>query len=152
MFTKSFVHNATVVLTITLFFLTPFLIHAQATSSTELRAIIRAAILKDPRAAGLQSQEIDAMVEALTVRAQTQGVTPQDLTYVPGTVSPDWVPPESSTKAGCADTSSPLCALGYAMGFGNPDKRIPIGLWLTSGVLIFVIWRMQKLHLHSKEN
>lgn len=120
--------------------LLPLLIHAQTTSASDLSTTVRAALLKDPRAAALPPSELDAMVNALTAKAQAQGMTAQDIAYRPGTIVPS-VPVSSGT---CTDISSPLCALGQALGFDSPDKRVPIGLWITSVLLIVVIWHMRK--------
>jgi len=128
------------------FLILPLLTHAQTsgstTSSATLSAIIRAAILKDPRAAALPAAQLDAMVSALTSQAQAQGVTAQAIAYRPNAPVPNYTTP---FKPGtCADISSPLCVLGQSLGFDNPNKEVPIGLWITSGLLIAVIWHMRR--------
>jgi hypothetical protein len=118
----------------------------QSTDSAALQATIRAEILKDPRSSSLTSAQIDALVAALSSQAQKQGVTAQAIAYRPGA----FVPPTNSNSAfgyepgTCTDISSPLCALGQALGFDNPDKEVPIGLWITSVLLIAVIWLMRR--------
>jgi hypothetical protein len=128
-----------------LLLLLPFASYAQSSVSsnlTVLQATIRAAILKDPRSASMSQAQIDAMVSALASQAQSQGVTAQDIAYNPGTPVPTITasyPPE-----GCTDISSSLCTLGQALGFDTPDKEVPIGLWITSGLLIGIIWLMRR--------
>lgn len=149
--TISFRYQIAVLMSL-LFLITPFLIHAQTTDQSELRAVIRAAILKDSRSASLPPAQIETMVDALTARAQTQGVTPAAIAFRAGSVDDTVVLPSHTTTQQtvvCADISSPLCALGYAVGFNNPDKSVPIGLWITSGILTIVIWRMQKMRLEG---
>ena len=128
---------------VTMCILLPLSLHAQASSASDLSAAIRAAVLKDPRAASLPPSELNAIVDALTVKAQSQGLTAQAIAYVPG--SKNVVTPAAPGSSGtCTDISSPLCTLGQALGFDNPDKRVPIGLWLTSALLIAIIWHMRK--------
>ena len=129
-----------------LVFISPLTTHAQAATSTaDLSATIRSAILKDPRAQGLTPTQLEAMVEILTSQAQSQGMTAQDIAYRPGHPDTLGPTPSSSLPSGsCIDISSPLCPLGQALGFDTPDKRVPIGLWITSALLVAVIWHMRK--------
>jgi hypothetical protein len=118
---------------------------AQSADSAALQATIRAEILKDPRSAALTSAQVDALVAALASQAQVQGVTAQAIAYRPGAFVPDATSYGSGYQSGiCTDISSPLCALGQALGFDNPDKEVPIGLWITSGLLIAIIWHMRR--------
>jgi hypothetical protein len=133
------------ILFVALLLLTPLFIHAQinpSADSAQLRATIRSAILQDPRSASIPSAQLDVMVDALVTRAQGQGITSQSLAYVPGAIPRQ--PLASNDALPCDGISPALCPLAYAMGYNNPDKSVPIGLWITSGILIWVISRMRK--------
>jgi hypothetical protein len=136
------------------FSIVPAAVHAQSSTDASTDAstgvsagaslsdTIRAAILKDPRSANLSQSQIDAMVSALSSQAQTQGVTPQEIAYHPGAFV--GIPSTSDSSIDCTDVSSWLCPLGVALGFDTSDKEVPIGLWITSGILIVVIWEVRK--------
>jgi hypothetical protein len=120
----------------------PLLIHAQTSVSTDISTSIRAEILKDPHASILTPAQIDTMVAALTSQAQARGVTPQDFTYHPGVPDPSAIPVPPTDP--CADVSSALCNLGKVYGINSDDIGISLGLWLTSGLLALVIWKVRK--------
>lgn len=52
---------------------------AVGAQSEDLRAAIRAEILKDPRAAGIPSAQIEHMVDLLTEEAEAQGMEPEQI-------------------------------------------------------------------------
>ncbi len=124
--------------------LLPLSLYAQTSTSTELSTAIRAALLKDPRASSLTSVQLDAMIEALSAQAKSQGVTAQDIAYRPGTLVPLTPVSYAGSSGACTDISAAFCTLGQALGFDNPNKEVPIGLWITSGLLIFIIWHMRR--------
>ena len=57
--------------------------HAQASSDSELRETVRAAILADPRSAQMSEADVDSMVAALAGEAEAQGVTSEDIAWRP---------------------------------------------------------------------
>ncbi len=111
-------------------------------SDAELRATIRAAIMSDPRTSDLTEAEIEGMVDALVGEAEAQGVTSQDIVWRPEEPAPAPVPPS------CGSMPALLCALNEALGFDGSDVKIPIGLGITSALLLFVIGSML-LHHHG---
>jgi hypothetical protein len=128
------------------FLIMPLLIHAQTTSQSALDATIRAAIMQDPRSASLTSTQIDAMVTALSAKAQTQGLTAQNIAYRPGTagiVVPAGVTANTPMVSDpCA--LSPACAVGNFLGSGLANNATYVALWILSLLLMFIVWHMRK--------
>jgi hypothetical protein len=118
------------------FLIMPLLIHAQTTS----------AIMQDPRSASLTSTQIDAMVTALSAKAQTQGLTAQNIAYRPGTagiVVPAGVTANTPMVSDpCA--LSPACAVGNFLGSGLANNATYVALWILSLLLMFIVWHMRK--------
>jgi hypothetical protein len=134
-----------VVVVMALFPLTliPLALHAQSDSSA-LRETIRQAISSDPRAAGLSETEISLLTEALLQQAQDQGVTAQDLLYRPGTTFG-----VSDTRG--ADMPGLLSTMTEALGFGDGDNTIPVVLWGSGMVLLFILGTMIEIrHIKHK--
>gem|GEM_PF-5559869 len=138
---KSRIVSFLVLAVLILFAFIPAIIHAQTTPPVDISTSIRAAILKDPHASTLTAAQIDAMVSALSAQAEARGVTPQDFTYHPGVPDPTAIPVQTDP---CANVSAPLCNLGKVFGINSDDLSISFGLWLTSGLLAYVIWKVRK--------
>ena len=119
---------------------TPVVIHAQA--QDDLRATVRAAILTDPRTAELSETDIEVMVAALTEGAAAQGITSEDIA---------WRPQEEgdTTSAACGSMPAFFCTLNQAFGFDGSDTAIPIGLAVSSALLLFLIGSIL-LHQHGR--
>ena len=113
----------------------PVFAHAQ---TTDLNATIRAALYGDPRTAEMSQAQIDAMVSALSQRAQQKGLTPSDITWRP-------LPTSGTTAANsCAGFPVYLCTINDAFGFEGPDYFIPI--WLAACALLFLIINALQAH------
>lgn len=118
-----------------IFLMLPLLAHAQ---SADLNATIRAALYGDPRTATMSQAQIDAMVSALSQRAQQKGLTPSDITWRP-------LPTSGTTAANsCAGFPVYLCTINDAFGFEGPDYFIPI--WLAACALLFLIINALQAH------
>ena len=118
-----------------IFLVLPLLAHAQ---SADLNATIRAALYGDPRTATMSQAQIDAMVSALSQRAQQKGLTPSDITWRP-------LPTSGTTAANsCAGFPVYLCTINDAFGFEGPDYFIPI--WLAACALLFLIINALQAH------
>lgn len=115
----------------------PFLVSAQSSGLSEA---IRAEILKDPRSSNIPSAQVDAMVASLAQAAAQQGVTESDIT---------WRPVES-IEGGTASPCGFLCSVNAIFGFGGDDYTIPIGLGITSALLVLFLSAM--LHRHHKHD
>ena len=103
-----------------------------------LNATIRAALYGDPRTATMSQAQIDAMVSALSQRAQQKGLTPSDITWRP-------LPTSGTTAANsCAGFPVYLCTINDAFGFEGPDYFIPI--WLAACALLFLIINALQAH------
>jgi preprotein translocase subunit SecF len=122
---------------------TPVLMHAQATAPSDLSATIRAAILHDPRSASLSPAQIGAMVSALSSKAQTQGITAQDIAYRPGTAGIAVQTTNASNAASPCSLSS-WCAVGDFLGSGLARNAVYAAFWILSIILIIVVWHMRK--------
>lgn len=118
----------------------------QAQEGADLSATIREAILTDPRSSEMTETEIDAMVSVLAAEAEAQGVSSDDIT---------WRPQDPATFAAGAEVSGEtcgyaafLCALNESFGFDGSDPAIPIGLGISSALLLFIIGSIL-LHIHG---
>src|SRR3989338_4613889 len=111
--------------------------HAQASSDSELRESVRAAILADPRSAQMSEADVDSMVAALAGEAEAQGVTSEDIAWRP-----------QDTPGEPASTCGFLCALNEAFGFDGSDLAIPVGLGVSSPLLLFLTGSIL-LHRHG---
>ena len=114
----------------------PFAVQAQ----DDLTATIRAEILKDPRAAQIPQAQMDTMVAALAEAASKQGVTSSDITWRPAEVDPSLPYDETPCEF--------FCYVNSIFGFGGGDYVIPLGLGVSSAILILIISMM--LHRHHK--
>jgi hypothetical protein len=117
----------------------PFMAGAQ---SLGLQNAIRAEIMKDPRSSEIPPAQIDAMVSALAQTAAAQGVSETDITWRP------------ATRAGAGEPAACgfLCTINQIFGFGGDDFTIPIGLGVTSALLIlFISMMLHRHHVHGVE-
>jgi hypothetical protein len=120
--------------------LLPAVARAQATPPSDLRAIIRAELLSDPRTSSLTQQQLDAMVSLLSQEAQKRGLTAQDLTWHPQTFQGTGASQAAQQPQDCG--SSWTCAAAAAWGFTGPDTIIPFSLGAASMALLWVIAEM----------
>lgn len=117
----------------------PLLAAAQANG---LENAIRAEIMKDPRSQDIPPVQMDAMVTALAQTAAAQGVSESDIT---------WKPATRGTAAAPAECGF-LCTVNRIFGFGGDDYTIPIGLAVTSALLIlFISMMLHRHHVHGVE-
>jgi hypothetical protein len=126
----------------------PLALYAQ--SDTELRDTIRRALLADPRSAAFSEADRELMVDILTMQAQDQGVTTEDLNYRPGSTFGEGA--ENAVEySWCGNMPSTLCAMTQALGFGDGDNTIPVALWGSGMVLLFVLGTMIEIrHIKHK--
>jgi hypothetical protein len=117
----------------------PALVGAQASG---LESAIRAEILKDPRSADIPEAQMDAMVIALAQTASAQGVSEADISWRPATRGGD------ANSGPCGF----FCTVNRIFGFGGDDYTIPIGLGVTSALLIlFISMMLHRHHVHGVE-
>lgn len=123
----------------------PHLAGAQSDAAeTDLHASIRAALMEDPQTAQMSEAQLDSMVAALASQAAKQGVTSEDIRWAPGQVS------ESAANE-CGSMPRVFCMLNNAFGFDGSDMKIPIGLGITSGLLIILLGiALERHHAHVK--
>ncbi len=131
---------------VSLFALLPLTIHAQATSSSELSATIRAQLLSDPRSATLSQAQLDAMVDLLSEEAQKQGLSAQDIMWHPNPPAGGWANTTNPSGEMSCDGSF-TCIVDEAFGFVCPDTSIPFFLGMSSMGLIWILAEM--LHRHK---
>lgn len=120
----------------------PLTLRAQAVSPSDTRAAIRAALIADPRTAGLTEAQLDMMVQILTRQAAGQGLTAEDI---------QWRPQDSIDAQG--DAPAPacdgfLCTMTEAFGFLGGDATIPFFLGMSSMGLIWILAEMLHRHRH----
>ncbi|HVM73613.1 MAG TPA: hypothetical protein VMU13_01905 [Candidatus Paceibacterota bacterium] len=127
--------------------MSPSLAVAQSNNSSlssALSATIRAAIMQDPRSATLSATQIDSMVAALSAKAQTQGLTVQDIAYQPGTRG--ITVPNTGVGAPTVDTcaGSSWCEIGAYLGSGVVRNPFYAAFWVLSLMLMVIILHMRK--------
>lgn len=123
----------------------PLIARAQS-SDADLRATIRAEIMKDPRSASMTEAEITAMVNALTKGAEEQGVESRQFS---ATESSAAAQPESAPA--CGGMPAFLCTINQSFGFDGSNPVLPIALFATSGLLAFLLYELKhhiRLHGH----
>lgn len=113
-------------------FLMPLAASAQ---TSDLKATIRAELLKDPRTTSLTVAQLEAMVELLSGEAQEQGMTPSDIAWRPASFS------QQVTDV-CGATPQVLCIFGVALGFIGSDPTIPYILGAASMALVWILAEM----------
>ena len=123
---------------------------ASNTQAGDLRSTIRAELLKDPRAAQMSQTEFDTMVNALTQGATAQGMTPYDIAWRPAETRAE-VPANADENAFCAGIPGFLCAATSGFGFDGSNTVIPIALFFTSGLLLFLLYELKHHHRHDAE-
>ncbi|HEV3245029.1 MAG TPA: hypothetical protein VG102_01590 [Candidatus Paceibacterota bacterium] len=130
-------------LAISLAFSVATLAYAQTSSQNQLRATIYAEITADPRSQSLTQAQIYALVNALSNKAQEQGVTSDQLTYRPQ------VPTEgASTFMPCNGLS---CSISQAFGLDGSFPIIPIALFALAALFILIYGVMREIrHPHVK--
>jgi len=128
-----------------LLLLLPLALHAQTQSQDQLRATIAAEIASDPRSQTMTQAQTYALVNALTIQAENQGLTSSQLTYRPGVAAPQ---SGATTFESCTDIS---CALGHAFGLDGSIPIIPIALFVIAALFILIYGIMREMgHPHTK--
>ena len=117
---------------------------AFASAKDELDTTIRAIIMSDPNSAALSEAQLDALTTELAERARQDGVTLGDIVWRPETP----VTEEEATSLRCGNVPAFLCVLNEAFGFSGNDLTLPIGFFLTSIVLLFLLWAMINSYRH----
>lgn len=129
----------------------PSLSSAQSSDTASLVTTIRAAIKNDPRSSALPAAQVDSMVQALAAKAQAQGLTAQDIAYLPngiGVVVPagDVAPPQFADP--CAGSTA--CSVGRYLSSGVARNPLYVILWVISFFLAIILWHERKhFHLHD---
>lgn len=116
----------------------PFVAFAE---ESELSAAIRTAIMQDPRASHMTQAQINAMVAALSKEAAQKGVTAYDITWHP---SESVVQPISTDD--CGSMPGFICTVNHAFGFDGSNMTILLGLFISSGLLAFLLWELWHHH------
>lgn len=120
----------------------PVVTHAQ--ESADLQSAVRTALLSDPRSASMQPAQFEALVSVLTQQAQKQGMTVQDVTWRPSSLS-TFTTAQPLVFPVC-NPGSILCRVNSALGFAGADITIPIALAITSALLLLIVGAMLAAH------
>ena len=152
------IHIASVLLALgLLLFTAPHRAHAQQDSTdTQLQANIRSALIADPRSAGLPPEQLNAMVQALSNQAESQGLSASDIAWKPGAQAPGLDRSATVATPNCLyGADGVLCKLTQTYGLDTGDNTIPLLLGLLSGILIIIIGTLleirHKAHLHAMQ-
>jgi hypothetical protein len=86
-----------------------------AGSSTQLRDAIRSEIMQDPRSASLTPAQLTALVESLTIKATSQGMTAQQISWHPGIVPAVATTTAPALQVVCSGTDV-ACQISKATG------------------------------------
>ena len=117
---------------------------ALASAKDELDTTIRAIIMSDPNSAALSEAQLDALTTELAEKARQDGVSLGDIVWRPETP----VTEEEAAAYRCGNVPAFLCALNEAFGFSGNDPTLPIGFFLTSIILLFLLWAMINSYRH----
>lgn len=126
---------------ITLVLLLPVFALAQA-SDSELQMTIRAALASDPRTNAMSPEALDALAAQLAEGAADRGMTPQDITWKPI----ESAPAAASEQLGCSIFPQYFCTISDSFGFMGNDPTIPVWLFATALMFLFVVGEMRYLH------
>lgn len=119
------------------------LVPALAFAETSLRETIRGALLSDPRTQGMQPEQVEAMVDLLSMAAQAKGITADDIAWRP--TSDTFKEEESACGTGF------FCKVTDAFGFTGSDHTIAIWLGACSLLLVFLIgFALEEHHRKGK--
>jgi hypothetical protein len=121
--------------------LLPLSVFAQ---SNDLRASIRAEVMKDPRTAQMSPAEIDGLVDMLANGAQKQGVTAKDIAWQPRETQTAAAP--SGGGSSCLGMPQFFCTVERSFGLDGSNPYIPVGLLATSGLLVFLLYELKHHH------
>jgi hypothetical protein len=136
-------------LPIALLFAFPLVAAAQsAQPSDEMKSAVMTQILRDPRAAQIPPEQLQALVNALAQKAEAQKVPAIDVMWQPATYTGEPVAPQDALMPGDCDYGfMSTCSISEALGFAGDDALvIPLVLLAGSGLLILLIVRMKKHH------
>ena len=137
-----------VAISIAIVALIPLAASAQTAAQDSLRATIKAEITADPHTSTMTEAQINAMVDALAVQAQKQGVTANQLTNRPWTYSAPAATP-SISQSTC--TAGFLCAFENAYGLLGGPLMIPIALFVICALFILIYGLMREMgHPHTQ--
>ena len=121
------------------------LVHAQA-NQDELHATIMAALLSDPRTATVPPAQLQALVNALSEQAASQGLLPQEIKWQVAAAAETFGQNGASQGGQCGGLFPSLCAFSEAFGFTGADASTPIILFVTSVLLLFLLYEIIKHH------
>jgi hypothetical protein len=125
----------------------PLLAQAQTASQDQLRSTILSEITSDPRSQQMTQAQIYALVNALSVKAEQQGLTASALQYRP-TTGPSAPPNAGGAFQTCTDFS---CSLSQAFGLDGSLPIIPIAFVVASGLFILIFGLMREMgHPHAQ--
>ncbi len=121
----------------------PALSYAQ---SGDLRSTIRAEVQKDPRSQEMSQAELDALVEVLAARAESDGVTADDITWRPTEERAS----ESAVQVENCTSTALMCAINTTFGFSPDNLWFPITLGILAGLLVLLLGEIiYKHHKHG---
>jgi hypothetical protein len=113
--------------------LLPIATYAQ---SADMRASIRAELLKDPQTAQLSEADLNALVDALAQKAQSDGVTSADLSWQPQST-------ERVTPIAAGELCSGLSCFSARLGVSPLMTQIAIGILVAGGILWFTTYEFR---------
>lgn len=116
-----------------------------------MKSAVMTQILRDPRAAEIPPEQLQALVNALAQKAESQKVPAADVMFQPATYTGEPVPAQDALLPGDCDYGfMSTCSISEALGFVGEDVLlIPLALLAGSGLLILLIVRMKKHHHES---
>ncbi|OGG45089.1 hypothetical protein A2673_03115 [Candidatus Kaiserbacteria bacterium RIFCSPHIGHO2_01_FULL_50_13] len=128
----------------TLFIFMPLTASAQV---EDLRAAMYEVLARNQSTATLSSAELEALVSALVVEAEAQGVTAAGLTaFSPEDI--EGLTFLASTEETCTYPAF-VCATNEAFGFSGDDTRFPIALGAAAGALVIILGLVLTRRYHN---
>jgi hypothetical protein len=115
--------------------------------SEDLRTLIQASVLSDPRATSIPPAQLQGLVDALLSEAQAKNMTSGDILWRPNqsaNVSYSQSGDEMSVQSGaCAiGWQGYLCNFNKVFGFEGGNYQIPLFMLFVTAFLLAVVWEM----------
>lgn len=120
-------------------------VHAEMTQD-QMHATIMAALLSDPRTSSVPPAQLQALVNVLAEEASTQGLNAQDIKWQTAAVAASFGDAREQKQAQCMGIFPGLCPFSDAFGFTGNDAAVPLILFGTSGLLLFLLYEIIRHH------
>lgn len=116
------------------------------TNQDEMHATIMAALLSDPRTSTVSPSDLQALVNILAEQATAQGLNAQDVKWQVAAAAATFGDEGTGQSGTCTGIFPALCPFSDAFGFTGGDIAIPLILFGSTGLLLFILYEVIKHH------